>query len=350
MKHFRFFSRQDIQSITKRRRYETKLGEKFRLIEPLQNWKEALESSTAKYVLAGIPEDIGVRANYGIGGTDTAWPNFLQSFVNVQSTDKLNGEHILMLGHFDFEEVKTVIEKNAKSGEEITDACRHAVANIIDEEVEELVKTIVAAGKLPVIIGGGHNNSYPIVKGAAKGLLKTGKINKAQINVVNLDAHADFRIMEGRHSGNGFRYAMSEGYLGKYAVVGLQENHNPQSMLDDLYSDVNIQYTFFEDIFLHEKMNFKQAISQAFGFSDDQYTGIELDMDCIEHVLSSAMTPAGISPVHARQYMSFAGNYPKPAYLHICEGAAQLSNGSADFSTGKLISYLVADFLRSNIS
>ncbi len=35
----------------------------------------------------------------------------------------------------------------------------------------------------------------------------------AQINSINLDAHSDFRPAEGRHSGNGFRYAEEDGYL-----------------------------------------------------------------------------------------------------------------------------------------
>jgi formiminoglutamase len=64
--------------------------------------------------------------------------------------------------------------------------------------------------------------------------------------------------------------------------------------------------------------------------------------------LSSAMTPAGISPLHARQYISFAATDSKPAYLHICEGATRLEDGRTDESTGKLISYLVSDFIKSH--
>jgi formiminoglutamase len=36
------------------------------------------------------------------------------------------------------------------------------------------------------------------------------------------------------------------------------------------------------------------------------------------------------------------------AYLHICEGAAKLKTGKADEATGKLISYLVSDFIKAN--
>jgi formiminoglutamase len=60
---------------------------------------------------------------------------------------------------------------------------------------------------------------------------------------------------------------------------------------------------------------------------EDTLCGIEIDLDCIENTLSSAITPAGFSPLHARQYVSFAAASAKPAYLHICEGATRLSNG-----------------------
>jgi formiminoglutamase len=38
------------------------------------------------------------------------------------------------------------------------------------------------------------------------------------VNAINFDAHSDFRILEGRHSGNGFSYAYEEGFLKKYFI------------------------------------------------------------------------------------------------------------------------------------
>ncbi len=350
MKHFRYYSKQDILNITQLRRYETKLGEKMRSVEGDKDLAAQLADSSARFVLFGIPEDVGVRANHGIGGADSAWIPFLKAMVNVQSCDRFTGDEVILLGHFDFSDIEQVIDANAKSYEERIDALRHAVSNIIDEEVEGLVKTITTSGKIPVAIGGGHNNVYPIIKGSAKGLNKTGKTEKPRINAVNVDAHADYRISEGRHSGNGFRYAIEESYLRKYAVVGLHENYNSQSMMDDLYSNMNIQYVSFEDIFIHEKMNFRQAVAQAFTFTDDDYTGVDLDLDAIRETLSSAMSPVGITAIHARQYMVFAAANPKIAYLHICEGAAKLDDGRTDEKTGKLIAYLVTDFIKSALS
>ncbi|MGG2339479.1 arginase family protein, partial [Salmonella enterica] len=85
-----------------------------------------------------------------------------------------------------------LIEQNAHQYEEKIDAWRHAV-NTIDDAVEKVVQTITQYKKMPIIIGGGHNNAYGCIKGAAKGWYKSGVIEMAQINAINLDAHADYR-------------------------------------------------------------------------------------------------------------------------------------------------------------
>lgn len=346
MQHFKFYNKQDVLYFTKIRRFETKLGELVKVPVSAEKLESALEQPAIKYVLFGIPEDIGVRANGGIGGTDSCWNSFLSSFLNIQSNDFLGGEEILLLGHFDFGDIKYLIEQNAHGNEERIDAYRHAVITI-DEEVEELVKIITTHKKIPIVVGGGHNNAYPLIKGSAKGLHKAGLIELAQINAVNLDAHSDFRPSEGRHSGNGFRYAEEDGYLLKYCVIGIHENYLPQNVWMDIVNNPFIDFITYEDIFIHEKRNFIQAVAHATGFTEDNFTGIELDLDCIEHVLSSAQTPAGISSLHARQYMNFTAVDCKPAYMHICEGATQLADGKKEDSTGKLISYLVSDFIKA---
>jgi len=345
MKHFKFYNKQDILYLTKIRRFETKLGEVIHIVPDPTQFEEFLKAVTAKYILIGVPEDIGVKANQGIGGTDTVWLPFLQSFLNIQSNDFLTGDSIVLAGHFDFGDIKFLIDNNAHGEEEKLEAYRHAVITI-DEEVEQLIKLITEAKKIPVVIGGGHNNAYPLIKGAAKGWYKAGAIPLAQINCINLDAHADYRPLEGRHSGNAFRYAEEDGYLQKYCVIALHENYLPQNAWVDMVNNVFMDCITYEDIFLHEKRTFMQAVAHATGFTEDSLCGIELDLDSMEDTLSSAMSPVGVSPIHARQYISFVAADSKPAYLHICEGAIRLNDGRTNESTGKLISYLVSDFIK----
>ncbi len=346
MSHFRFYHKQDVLSLTRIRRFETKLGERIQVLKDPANLENGIRESSAQYVLLGVPEDIGVKANLGIGGADSAWVAFLQSFLNIQSNDFLEGGEILLLGHFDFSDMEKLIEKNAHGFDEQLAAYRHAV-NTIDDEVEQLVHIITQNKKIPIVIGGGHNNSYPCIKGAAKGFYKAGLIPIAQINAINLDAHADFRPMEGRHSGNGFTYAEADGYLEKYCVIGIQENYLPQNVWMDMVNNPFIDCITHEDIFVHEKRNFIQAVAHATEFTEDTMCGIELDLDCIENTLSSAASPVGVSVGNARQYISYTAASGKVAYLHICEGAIQLSDGRTSSTTGKLISYLVSDFVKA---
>jgi formiminoglutamase len=340
----RIYNKEDVLSVTNVRRFETKVGERILLCSG--NLEESLLASKAKYVLLGIPESIGVKANEGVGGAETAWLSFLKAFLNVQSNEFFTGEEVMLLGHLDFNDLNVTIEKLAPNHEERVDAYRHAV-NAVDEMVEKVVKQITSVKKIPILIGGGHNNAYPNLKGTAKGWHKAGVLEKAQINCVNLDAHADYRPAEGRHSGNGFRYAMDEGFLKRYGIIGLHQNYIQQNVLLEMEKNFNIDFLFYEDIFIHEQLNLRQACAHMAEFTDDTLVGIELDLDSIENVLTSASSPTGMHSIHARQYINFMAMHIKPAYLHICEGATQLIDGRGDASTGKLISYLVTDFIKA---
>lgn len=345
--HFKPYSKADILAFTHTRKFETKLGEMVHAGTVSEDLEKMIAETSARYIIFGVPEDIGVKANLGKGGADSAWIPFLNSFLNIQSNDFLSGENILIAGHFDFINEQKLINVNAPTDEEKVAAYRVLVSKI-DVEVEEIVKLITQYEKIPIIIGGGHNNAYPAIKGAAKGLYKKELIPLAQINCINLDAHTDYRPTEGRHSGNSFRYADEDGYLNKYCVIGIHENYLQQNVWVDIVNNPFLDCITYEDIFIHEKRNFIQAVAHATGFTEDNYTGIELDLDSIENVLSSASSPCGITTLHARQYMNFVAMDSKVAYVHICEGATKLASGETDTSTGKLISYLVSDFIKSH--
>jgi formiminoglutamase len=351
MKHFHYYTKQELLEQVKLRKYEAKLGERVLVVNDPNESASDLHlkfEGSASYVCFGIPESIGVMGNHGAKGAENTWFHFVRSFLNLQSTDLCYGENIILAGYFDFSSVSKIIEEHSFSSEERINACRHAVANIIDEEVEELIKAIVMAGKIPIVIGGGHNNAYPIIKGTAKSLNKKSLIPAPFINVINLDACAEYRILEGRHSGNPFRYAMEEGYLKKYAVIGLQESVNPQSMMDDLYSNINNLYFTYDQIFIDEKLNFLQAIAQSFGFVEDGKVAIELDLDVINEPMFGSRNASGITIREARQFVRFSGNYSSVTSFHLCEGNA--FNLSADSNqVGNLDSLLVLDFIKSRV-
>jgi formiminoglutamase len=341
MQFFNHYFKEDIAALLHSRKFETKLGERVLTLSSTENWQEQLAKLNANFVIIGIPEDIGIEANFGQKGSANTWNYFLQHFLNTQSNDFLSGEEIVVLGAFDFSSLEAPITANAPNQMERIDALRHAV-NTIDDEVEYIVKKVVDAGKIPIIIGGGHNNAYPIIKGTAKGLYKTGALNVAQLNVINVDAHMDYRPLEGRHSGNAFRYAEEDGYLSKYFVLGFHENYISQSVWTDFVNNPTFDAISYEDIFLKEKCSFLDAMVIGFSFTDDAPVGIEIDADAIASTASSAYTPSGIDVNAIRQFAHLAAIKTQPAYLHLSEGAATESNG-----VGKLYNYIVTDFIKA---
>src|SRR6516162_10143061 len=118
MSQLKVFSKPDILSYTKVRKFETRLGEEVLVAADAANIQASIEQSPAEYVLLGIPEDIGIRAVQEQAGGETSWLNFLKSFLNIQSNDFLVGTNILALGYFDFSGLSRLIEANAAGREE----------------------------------------------------------------------------------------------------------------------------------------------------------------------------------------------------------------------------------------
>lgn len=322
MASFKIFSQSDILSLVNKRHGETKLGESVQTINQLSDLKKA----TAKFVLLGIPEDIGVRANYGIGGAHSAWKPALKTFLNLQQNTFLNGEDIIVLGEFDIPENNAI---------DVT-ILRKAVAEI-DDLVYPIIQIIVAAGKTPIVIGGGHNNCYPIIKGAS--LAK-----KQKINVLNIDAHTDLRNPEeGRHSGNGFSTAIKDGFLNQYRMLGLHQNYISQAQLDFIDNNEAIKAVYFDNLLTEEDIH-NETESVLKGVKSP--LGLEIDLDSIANVLSSAATPSGFSLNQIRKLLLTLKN--DLSYLHICEGAHTLNGGRKDETIGKTIVYLISDFIKRN--
>lgn len=335
------FTINDLAKITNYRSGEIKFGEKMFTIPKETDPISFLKTCEAKYVLFGIPEDIGVRANYGRPGAASAWDSAIGSIANIQHNRFCKGSQILVLGKLDVcEEMKDVEHLNFNNVNDRTKLSQ--LVEKIDKEVSHIVFNIIKAGKIPIIIGGGHNNSYGNIKGTA---LAKGK----PINAINFDAHSDFRILEGRHSGNGFSYAYEEGFLRKYFVFGLHENYTSKSVLDIIKKiEDRVRYNTYDSINIRKEKEFNQELINAQEFIQDEYYGIEIDLDAIPNIASSAMTLSGFSIEELRQFVSYFAKNKNAAYLHICEGAPDLDDDKNNHLIGKLIGYLVTDFIKSN--
>ncbi|MCV2483318.1 formimidoylglutamase [Flavobacterium sp. SH_e] len=336
------FTINDLAKITNHRSGEIKFGEKMIVIPPGADKIDFLKESEAKYVLLGIPEDIGVRANYGRPGAASAWQCAIKSIANIQHNRFCKGSNIIILGHIDVADEMREVEN--LDFNDVDDRSKLSqLVEKIDKEVSHIIFTIIKAGKTPIIIGGGHNNAYGNIKGAA---LAKGK----PVNAINFDAHSDFRILEGRHSGNGFSYAYEEGFLKKYFIFGLHENYTSKSVLDIIKKlEDRVRYNTYDSVNIRKEKDFNREMITALDFIKNDAFGIEIDLDAIPNIASSAMTISGFSVEELRQFVSFFAEHKNAAYLHICEGAPDLDNSPNNNLIGKLIGYLVTDFIKANI-
>jgi formiminoglutamase len=336
------YRNKEIAGRTNVREGELKLGQRIQTMQEAGGLRDlsAYTEKGVQFVLLGIPESIGPQANFGRSGADGAWDAFLDSFLNMQSNQFLMGEEILCLG-----QINTAPLRHEASGHE--GACPETVQALrslcgrLDEMVAPVIEAIVQSGFKPVVIGGGHNNAYPILKGANRGLKVSGGIQ-----CVNGDPHADFRPLEGRHSGNGFSYAYSEGYLKRYFVFGLHESYNSEWVLARFEANEDIGYSSFDrlkDVSTHLETSLR-FLNQ----SPLPVVGVEVDMDSISDMPSSAMTPSGFRVEEVRQFVQTMASNLDTAYLHLSEGAP-VADSHGRIRVGKTLAYLVVDFIKMSL-
>ncbi len=317
MNNFEFtaFSSSDLKDITSVRNGETKLGE---------NISHQISDDT-KFVILGICEDIGPQANLGNPGAKNSFLPALKKFVNMQANRQCNGTNTAIIGF---------IKQNCSFS--TIDSARNLVTEL-DDLVESTLQPYFEKGLTPIVIGGGHNNAYPIIKAYSK-------VKNRALEVVNLDPHADCRPIEGRHSGNPFSYAKKDGYMSLYTVLGLHAAYNSETMLKYL-NEQEFYYSYFEEYMIRpEKMN---SDLQTIIIRSNEDLGIELDLDSIKGMPSSAFTPSGFELEEARKYiMKLASSKRRSAYLHLPEGAPM--NENEEKIVSKSIAYLIHDFIATS--
>ncbi|MBX9692966.1 MAG: arginase family protein, partial [Cyanobacteria bacterium] len=253
--HLRIFQLSDIEQFTSRRPGETKAGEKVQTLSSAnvdefgKLLAQAVENR-AHYAIVMVPEDIGPRANQGRAGAQEAPRAFMRYFCNMQQNKFLDFSKILIVGEL---AVDDLMERSKDaSQDELRSLCKE-----VDSRLEPVLEEIFKHKLEPIIIGGGNNNSLPILRA-----LRASTSTTRGVACVNCDPHADFRPLEGRHSGNPFSYAHSEGVLAAYCIVGLHEGYNSDSMLQAL-DKVRFPYFSYEEFAVRGNTTFEQQVQQA---------------------------------------------------------------------------------------
>lgn len=338
---FSAFTQQHCDSLLTLRPNETKLGQQVYLASTqwslAQNAQQA-KSAGAQFAIIAIAEDVGPRANLGRGGADDAFIASMQQLLNLQSNRFLNGNECAILGQISLDHSLPI----TASIEQLRDATAQ-----LDDIVITAISDVMQAGLEPIVIGGGHNNGYGL-------LMATKAITGLPVAAVNLDPHSDFRPREGRHSGNGFSYAAANGALDHYHILGLHELKNSEQTLEQL-SLFGATWNSVQQIWIRRELSLETALKQiAKSLNQTQLpVALELDVDAIANMPSSAATFAGIPLLDACHYVHYIAKHCSCRYAHFAEAAPACHHAGIDAGyrdAGQSLSELIYAYIQGRLT
>lgn len=341
MQYLTPFTQQISQQLVSLRPGETKLAQTVLCSEKNTKLVDTLrlaKNNQVRFVIIGIGEDIGPRANLGRGGATDAFEPAMAQFLNLQSNRFLSGKECLILGQIETNDLQLAEGASAE-------ALRQNVEKL-DERVISITSQVMAAGLEPIVIGGGHNNAYGL-------LMSVKNTYNKKVAAVNLDPHSDFRPREGRHSGNGFSYAAASGALGYYHVLGMHELKNSEETLEQL-STFGGHWHTLQSIWVRREISLEKALDDiTIKLNDSQLpVGLELDLDAITNMPTSASTAAGVPLLDALHYVHHIARNTPCTYLHLAEAApsCHVAGIAAGYrETGQSISELIYAYIQGRM-
>ncbi|MHC6219005.1 formimidoylglutamase [Arthrobacter sp. MMS24-S77] len=185
------------------------------------------------------------------------------------------------------------------------------------ERAGRVISELLDAGKLTVLLGGGHETAFASYLGVAGSeAVRSGK----RLGVLNLDAHFDLRDDKVPSSGTPFlQMARAEAAAGRelnYAVVGISEPNNTRTLFDTA-DRLGVKYLLDEDCSAESVQDF---VARFLDTVDALYLTIDLD------VLPASVAPGVSAPA--------AYGVPLPIISAVCKQLA---------ASGKLLHLDVAE-------
>ncbi len=207
----------------------------------------------ARIVIIGFPSDEGVRRNGGRVGAAQAPALIREQLYKLTPDARQYEAWCTLLAH-------------------THDAGNIQVTGDLEQDQEMLAKKVgevLEAGAIPVILGGGHETAFGHFLGYAK--------RQTPVHIINIDAHADVRLLKNgqAHSGSPFYQALEyPGALCKgYAVYGLAPWSVAHAHVAYLQKK-NCTYCWKDDVT-------RQRLEAAFSALEGS-TLVTLDMDVVD--------------------------------------------------------------------
>lgn len=277
-------------------------------------------------VIIGVPEDRGILANKGRAGAAKGPDDVRRRLYKL--TPGFN---------MDLDRIKVIDAGNIST--------RALTLEEVHIALQEAVSDAVSRGGIPLVIGGGHDLTYP----GLAGLVRGAGIKKDSLGLINVDAHLDVRTDEnGINSGTSFYRALTQ--LPNKALSGnsfvefaIQEPYNSPYYYNWVKKQGGSVFTLKE---VSERVmeSFIQALSMV---SKKGHTvAISLDIDAVrstEAPGASASNPSGLKAPELDKIAYLAGRSSQIKYLDIMEVSPPLDQ---DHRTAALAASSIFWFLR----
>jgi formiminoglutamase len=213
-------------------------------------------------------------------------------------------------------------------------------------ELSDKVELLLKHGYFPILLGGGHEITYPHVKGIQKFLGA-----KSNVGLINLDAHFDVRqYPEGAHSGSGFRQLADEadasGKSFHYLPIGIQPSGNIRA-LTKWMKEHGQTYITANELLKGLKPEQKQVIQKFIDSHEHLYLTIDLDVISLASAPGvSAPAPFGLSPQLVLQIVQRILRSGKVISLDIAEFNPTYDDGRTARLTAALVYEVVEGYYR----
>ncbi|MCH7410217.1 formimidoylglutamase [Belliella sp. DSM 111904] len=294
--------------------------QKVRCVEDL---KINLEKYSENLALLGYAVDEGVRRNQGRMGASSG-PDGIKNVLGSMAYHLPQDINLQDFGNIIMEEGDL-------------------------EEMHMLTKSTITQllGKnyFPIILGGGHDLSFPHGSALIDHLASTGQ----KLGVLNLDAHFDLRpLVNGKaHSGSPFlqllEYAIEKNTTLKYACMGIQNAANPISLFETAKNN-NVSWMASEHCNLFHWDKSALFLKEFLDEVDKVYLTIDLDGFASAYAPGvSASSPMGFEPSFALQVLEILAKSGKLISMDVVEYNPSYD---IDLTTAKLAARCIEYTLR----
>jgi formimidoylglutamase len=250
--------------------------------------------------IVGVPEDEGVRRNRGRVGAKEAPNEIRRALYKFTPFAISKSKQLSELTIFDFGNVKigTTLEET-------------------HQRVQTVVETFISHDILPVVLGGGHDITYPCLLGFAK--------KAASAGAINIDTHLSFRKPHPhRNNGTAFRQILDSTHSPlspmNFVEIGAQSFANAKEHYEELTDRGATVFTLQE---VHkERMEKILDLAYEIATNSTERLYVSFDLDSVigsDAPGVSASYPTGLTAEELLKAAQFAGLRHKTKSIDIVE-------------------------------